>query len=255
MIPADQKKKADIANKTEQARKTRRAQTIAFLVLVAAVVALKVAFEVSSYLGGKALNSPGENTSAFTFFAAAWVSGFTIFVFGLGVTAVWWQQQRIFSRVHFFGALVIIPILFMRHNFYIDGVRAALGPIDDAAYVSLAQKTRALFGAEKTGGISLRDFRNHAPMTPEENARAAAFSVLLASSVLAHWPQDNSYVGVEDNGVFIIRGGGLGGRIGVQIFDQPSIDEDHSTLLEPPEGAYLPTAMGLSKRVVLISGD
>ncbi|CAM2975268.1 hypothetical protein RAHE111665_09455 [Rariglobus hedericola] len=237
-------------------RRTRRIQTIGFVVLVGVVCVLWISVSALSYYSGKALQVSGEGNfwTVLVMGVTSWILGITICVFGFGVTVTRWLKTRSFSGAHFFGALVVVAILCVRHNFYMQGIRDGLMPIDEVAYVSFAHQTRALFGSEIQGSIILAAAQDTSAFDSTDAARARAFSKLLKDSVLSRWPQAYASIRVDDDSVWLERGGGFH-RIGIQIFDRESYTGDNSAVREPEDTYYMPTELGLSKRVVFTSGD
>ena len=235
-------------------RKKRRARVIVFLVLVVMGVALKVSTDVLGYRDGKALRLAGEQNfiTIILMGCAAFLLGITAAILGLWELVRRGVWARRLSWPHLVGLMALVMVFFVRPYDYMEGIRAGFMPIDDAAYVSFAQQTRSLFGSEVHGFMSLSEPRDNTVINAEEAARIKAFSTLLASSVLARWPQAYTKVRIDEESVWLERGGGFQ-SIGVRIFDQPVFQGDYSTLRRPANTSYMPTELGLSKRVVFTS--
>jgi hypothetical protein len=243
----------EAGHKPGGARNARQVQAIGFLVLVGVILAAFAILYAQQFKEGRALllNGEGGIWTGFLLPVALMVCAATLWVFSLCVGIYRLIKFQIEGVVYFAGlALISVAFSYLGH-FYIVGVRENFSSIDEPRYLLLASQTRELLEVSKAEVINLREIDDPSGKIGD-NLNAVAFSKLLDGSVLAHWPKNHTYVFVHPDSVWIMRGGGMTGRIGVQIFDRgvaPSARLGH----ESKDGDV--TRYYFSPRVAFTSGD
>lgn len=231
-----------------------RHQAIGFLLLVGLVILATLLVRWRTFSAGKNLALNGENGIGvdLLLFGCAALFGLALCIFGAVITLVRLVKHRRFSTPYFAGSALIATALLYRGDFYMDGVRSRLMPINETSYLLFAQQTRAFLKENKVESMDFQALEF--PSETVEKAQVMAFSKILKGSALAVWPERFSSVSVDGESVWLTRGTGMLGTMGVRIFDQQS-----EALLPPaaePRGrAYGSIECRISPRVLFTIRD
>ena len=131
------------------------------------------------------------------------------------------------------------------------GLKSRLVPVDEPAYLLFASQVRKTFENGTFKSASLKHLK-YAGME-EDKRQAQVFLGLLQQSPFKEWPRDMLSVTVSKESVWLIRGSGRLGDVGVRIFDQ--VPEAQMTSVEEiRSNPYRHGEYRLSPRVLLLTG-
>jgi hypothetical protein len=169
------------------------------------------------------------------------------------VTRRWWRSYLV-QGLALAGILVVRYFLFP--DPYFVGVRLRHRGVEEARFLDFAKTARGALEHHGRLDSSLNTLTFPSGFTDAaEVDRARAFEALLPGSVFERWPRSLLRLSIDKDSVTVLRGSGMMGIIGIQIFDtdgEPVLSDENPLAAGNP---YIPRQRVLFDRVYFIDGN